>query len=56
MRELEKVTELFEREDYAKDLLLNATTDNQEEVARNFLNKVQEEIKMLYIPTPIENV
>lgn len=56
MSDLEHVTELFEKEDYGKDLLLNATTNNQEEAARNFLNRARQEIKMLYIPTPIENV
>ena len=56
MSDLEHVTELFEKEDYAKDLLFNSTTKNQEESARSFLNRAQQEIKMLYIPTPIENV
>lgn len=56
MSDLEHVTELFEKEDYGKDLLFNSTTKNQEESARSFLNRAQQEIKMLYIPTPIENV
>lgn len=55
-RELEHTTELFNMEDYAKDLLFNSTTERQEESARSFLNRVKSEIKMLYIPTPIENV
>lgn len=55
-RDLEHVTELFEKEDFAKDLLFNSTTENQIENARSFLNIVQQKIKMLYIPTPIENV
>lgn len=56
MSDLEKVIELFEKEDYAKDLLFNSTTESQIESARSFLNRAQQEIKMLYIPTPIENV
>lgn len=55
-RDLEHVTEVFEMEDYAKDLLFNSTTERQIESARSFLNRAQQEIKMLYIPTPIENV
>lgn len=56
MSDLEHITEVFEMEDYAKDLLFNSTTESQIESARNFLNRAQQEIKMLYIPTPIENV
>ena len=56
MSNLEYVKEMFAAEDDAKDLLLNATTNNQEEVARGYLDHMQQKIKMLYIPTPIENV
>lgn len=43
-------------QDYAKHLLFNSTTDKQEERARSFLERINLELKMLYIPTPIENV
>lgn len=55
-RQLEKVMQLFNMQDYAKDLLFNATTKRQEESARSFLERINLELKMLYIPTPIENV
>lgn len=55
-KELEKVTEMFEKQDYAKDLIFNAETKTQEESARKFLKTIDNELKMLYIPTPIENV
>ena len=47
---------LFNMQDYAKLLLLNSTTDKQEENARSLLERTNNELKMLYIPTPIENV
>ena len=53
---LKQITELFIMQDYAKDLLFNSTTDIQIAGARSFLNRVEQEMKMLYIPTPIENV
>ena len=43
-------------QDYAKDLLFNSTTERQENNSRSFLNRINTELKMLYIPTPIENV
>lgn len=55
-KELEKVREMFSMQDYAKDLLFNVTTKTQEESARKFLTRIDNELKMLYIPTPIENV
>ena len=53
---LKQITELFIMQDYAKDLLFNSTTDIQVASARSFLNRINEELKTLYIPTPIENV
>lgn len=55
-KELIHIQELFIMQDYAKDLLFNATNNRQEESARSFLNRINEELKMLYIPTPIDNV
>ena len=55
-KEIEKIRQLFNMQDYAKHLLLNSTTDKQEERARSFLERINLELKMLYIPTPIENV
>lgn len=55
-KELEKVREMFSMQDYAKDLLFNVTIKTQEESARKFLTRIDNELKMLYIPTPIENV
>ena len=53
---LNQITELFIMQDYAKDLLFNSTTDIQIASARSFLNRINEELKTLYIPTLIENV
>lgn len=53
---IEHITQLFILEDYAKDLLFNSNTKRQEEDSRSFLNKINEELKTLYIPTAIENV
>ena len=55
-KELEKIRQLFNMQDYAKDLLFNSATKKQEENARSFLERINLELKMLYIPTPIENV
>lgn len=55
-KELIHIQKLFIMQDYAKDLLFNATNNRQEESARSFLNRTDEELKMLYIPTPIDNV
>lgn len=54
--ELNKITELFIKEDYIKDLLFCCETEKQEDTAREFLNRITEELKKLYIPTAIENV
>ena len=48
--------QLFNMEDYAKELLYSSATKIQEENARSFLERINLELKMLYIPTPIENV
>lgn len=55
-KEIEKIRQLFNMQDYAKHLLFNSTADKQEERARSFLARINLELKMLYIPTPIENV
>lgn len=55
-KQVDKVNQLFILQDYAKELLFNSTTKRQEENSRNFLDRINEELKMLYIPTPIENV
>lgn len=55
-KELEKIRQLFNMQDYAKDLLFNSTNKRQEESARSFLERINLELKTLYIPTPIENV
>lgn len=52
----EQITQLFIMQDYAKDLLFNSATDIQVANARSFLNRIEEEMKTLYIPTAIENV
>lgn len=54
-QELIQVQQLFIMQDYAKDLLFNSTNKRQEESARSFLNRINEELKMLYIPTAIDN-
>lgn len=55
-KEILHIQQLFNMQDYAKELLHNSVTQRQEESARSFLNRINEELKMLYIPTPIENV
>lgn len=52
----EIITQLFIMQDYGKDLLFNSTTERQEESARSFLNRINEELKELYIPTAFDNV
>ena len=56
METMNLITQLFMMEDYAKDLLFNSTTDIQVAGARSFLNRINEELKRLYIPTAIDNV
>ncbi len=51
-----RIQQLFIIQDYAKELLFNSTTERQEESARSFLERINRELKILYIPTPIENV
>lgn len=55
-KEIDKIMQLFNMQDYAKELLLSSTTERQEENARSFLERINLELKTLYIPTPIENV
>ncbi len=55
-QQLNKIMQLFNMEDYAKELLYSSATKIQEENARSFLERINLELKMLYIPTPIENV
>lgn len=51
----EQITQLFIMQDYAKDLLFNSVTDTQIESARSFLDRIEEEMKTLCVPTAIEN-
>lgn len=53
---MEEITQIFIRQDVAKDLMLKAETDEQLNTANNLFDKTNEELNMLYIPTPIENV
>lgn len=55
-KEIDKIMQLFNMQDYAKELLLSSITERQEENARSFLERINLELKTLYIPTPIENV
>ena len=55
-KEIIHIQEMFIMEDYAKDLLFNSTTERQEESSRSFLERINRELKILYISTPIENV
>lgn len=56
MTEKEQITQMFIMQDYAKNLLFNSTTDIQVASAKSFLNRIEQEMKMLYIPTAIDNV
>ncbi len=55
-KEIIHIQQMFIMQDYAKDLLFNATNERQEESARSFLERINQELKMLYIPTANENV
>lgn len=55
-KEIIHIQEMFIMQDYAKDLLFNSTTERQEESSRSFLERINRELKILYIPMPIENV
>lgn len=55
-KEILRIQKLFNMQDYAKELLHNSTTKRQEEASRSLLNRIDKELKMLYIPTPIDNV
>ena len=48
--------QIFNIQDYSKELLFNSETERQERRARSLLERTNTELKMLYIPTPIENV
>ena len=54
--ELYKIEQLLNMQDHAKELLFNSTNKIQEENARSFLDIINQELKMLYIPSAIENV
>lgn len=54
--EIMHIQKMFIMQDYAKDLLFNATNERQEESSRSFLERINQELKMLYIPTANENV
>lgn len=53
---MKSITELFKMEDCAKNLLLNSVTEKQEKAARSFLHKIREDIKIIYIPSEVEDV
>ena len=55
-KEIIHIQQMFIMQDYAKDLLFNATNERQEESSRSFLERINQELKMLYIPTTNENV
>lgn len=55
-KEIIHIQQMFIMQDYAKDLLFNATNERQEESSRSFLERINQELKMLYIPTANENV
>lgn len=56
MKEKELITQLFIMQDYAKDLLFNSVTKEQEENSRSFISRIEDELKELYIQPQIENV
>ncbi len=55
-KEIIHIQQMFIMQDYAKELLFNATNERQEESSRSFLERINQELKMLYIPTANENV
>ena len=56
MSDLYRIKQMFNIQDFAKDLLLNSVTERQIESARSLLERTNTELKTLYIPTPIEHV
>ena len=56
MQDLYRIMQIFNIQDYSKKLLFNSETERQERSARSLLERTNTELKMLYIPTPIENV
>lgn len=56
MQDLYRIIQMFNIQDYSKELLLNSETERQEQSARSLLERTNTELKTLYIPTPIENV
>jgi len=56
MNDLYRIMQIFNIQDYSKELLFNSETKQQEQSARSLLERTNTELKMLYIPTPIENV
>lgn len=56
MQDLYRIMQIFNIQDYSKELLFNSETERQERRARSLLERTNTELKMLYIPTPIENV
>lgn len=55
-KEIMHIEQVIVMQDYAKNLLFNSTNKRQEESARSLLNRINGELKRLYIPTTIENV
>lgn len=56
MQDLYRIMQIFNIQDYSKELLFNSETERQERSARSLLERTNTELKTLYIPTPIENV
>ena len=56
MQDLYRIMQIFNIQDYSKELSFNSENERQEKSARSLLERTNTELKTLYIPTPIENV
>lgn len=56
MQDLYRIMQIFNIQDYSKELLFTSKTERQEQSARSLLERTNTELKTLYIPTRIENV
>lgn len=56
MQDLYRIMQIFNIQDYSKELLFTSETERQEQSARSLLERTNTELKTLYIPTRIENV
>ena len=55
-KEIKRIEQIFEIENYAKFLLFTSETELQEKSSRSLINGVREEMKTLYVYPSKQNV